>query len=141
MQKFQPRIRITEIFPGNQSEEQMSPPGEDLVFAFPQTSFMAVTAYQNQEVGSNLQPWVKKLLQTSLETKMMWNAPQNKSVYYLLTRRNRDKKRNRKFVTEALTVQRKFEVALDSLSAEYLEGKKLRNQTTDSIYLSVLLFS
>ncbi|XP_064594850.1 T-box transcription factor TBX18-like [Liolophura sinensis] len=50
MQKFQPRIRITEVFPGNLNAEKMTSPGEDLVFAFPQTSFMAVTAYQNQEI-------------------------------------------------------------------------------------------
>ncbi|CAG5136133.1 unnamed protein product [Candidula unifasciata] len=47
MQKFQPQVVIQEVYNTDCSDVEHS---EQYVITFPQTSFMAVTAYQNQQV-------------------------------------------------------------------------------------------
>lgn len=49
MQKFQPQVVIQEVQNSGVSDGE---DGEQYVITFPQTSFMAVTAYQNQQVNS-----------------------------------------------------------------------------------------
>ena len=51
MQKYQPRIHIVKKESAIEAKDLMNS-SEGLTFTFPETSFMTVTAYQNQQVGT-----------------------------------------------------------------------------------------
>ena len=52
MQKYQPRLHIVDVTPHSQYH-QHPPPQLNFVQAFPETQFIAVTAYQNTDVSRN----------------------------------------------------------------------------------------
>ncbi len=50
LHKYEPRVRIRRVFSAADRTDAGITGAEDLVFAFPATQFIAVTAYQNEEV-------------------------------------------------------------------------------------------
>lgn len=52
LQKYQPRVHVIEI--NKSGDEDASDPDRVQTFTFPETQFIAVTAYQNTDVRTNL---------------------------------------------------------------------------------------
>lgn len=50
LHKYQPRLHVTEVKEGEGEDGQPSP--HTHTFAFPETQFIAVTAYQNADVST-----------------------------------------------------------------------------------------
>lgn len=50
LHKYQPRLHVTEVQEGEGEDAQPSP--HTHTFAFPETQFIAVTAYQNADVSA-----------------------------------------------------------------------------------------
>lgn len=53
LHKYQPRLHVTEVKEGEGEETHPSP--HTHTFAFPETQFIAVTAYQNADVSTGPQ--------------------------------------------------------------------------------------